>query len=231
MTKFAVKRLVTVIAMCALLMLGALLDAGHAAGQGGDNGGGSGIVGTWTSAIPDGAGGTNYSWYTFGQDGSYQMVSAIQGGRNNGSVIQRWGLYQAQQVGQGQYIANVQLKGGAPAQVCTQVQGGGCTPVQGLQATMRWQLQVRNGQLINGDSVFQRGQVPAQLQARVDETRSIQGPVMPTLHPYQPLHGNSGSGNGGAKCDDLQQSRICTYGNGGYYHKDPHTGCMVCDTY
>ena len=226
--QFSMKRMLTVAGICVAMVLGTMVNAGHAAGQGGDSGGGNGIVGTWTSAIPDGQGGTNYSWYTFGQDGSYRMVSAIQGGRNAGNVIQRWGQYQARPLGQGQYQATVRVTGGAPAQVCSQ--GQGCTPVQGIQRTMQWQLQVRNGQLVQGSSVFQRGQVPAQLQAQMGD-RTIQGPTMPTLHPYQPISPSHGGGGSTTKCDDLQQSRICTYGNGGYYHKDNATGCMVCDTY
>ena len=226
MTRFSIKRMLAAAGVCVAMLAGTMFNAEHAVGQGGD----SGITGTWISVIPDGNGGTNHSWFTFGQDGSYRMVSAIQGGANNGNVIERWGQYQARSVGQGHYQATVQVTGGAPMQVCSQ--GQGCTPVQGIQRTMQWQLEMRNGQLVQGNSVFQRGQLPAQLQARVASDKNIQGPVMPTLHPYP--GGNSGGGgssNSGPKCDDLQQSRICTYGNGGYYHKDPRTGCMVCDTY
>ena len=126
------------VVMGAGLLVGTMVDAGRAAGQGGN-----GIVGTWASQVPDGNGGTNYSWFVFGQDGSYKMVSAVQGGRKGGTVIQRWGNYQVRQAGQGQYQTTVHVTGGAPTQACTP--GMGCVPVQGIARTMELQLQMRNG--------------------------------------------------------------------------------------
>ncbi len=231
MTKFSVKRMLAAVGMGVALLAGTMFHAEHAAGQGGDNG----IVGTWTSRVPDGQGGTNQTWYTFGPDGSYRMVAYIQGGRHNGSVTQRWGSYQARPAGQWQYQTTVQVKGGAPTQDCTP--GMGCTPVQGIQRTMQWQMQVRNGQLMNGGSVFQRGQVPQQLAQNVAGTTTINAPTMPTLHPYKtPGGGTSGNPSGraglGKNCDDAHQAQICHYAaNGGAYLKDQATGCMVCQTY
>ena len=224
MTGFWVKRTLAAVAMGLALVVGTMFDTGLAAGQGGDNG----IVGTWTSQVPDGNGGTNYSWFIFGQDGSYKMVSAVQGGRKGGSVIQRWGSYQARPVGQGQYQTTVRVTGGAPTQSCTP--GMGCVQVQGIQATMQWQLQMRNGQLMQGNSVFQRGQLPAQLAGNLNNTINVNAPTAPALHPYttpgrRPGGDVTNTPGLGRNCDDLQQQRICDNGN---LIRNNATGCLVC---
>jgi|GEM_PF-2262557 len=187
----------------------------------------NGIVGTWALRAPDGNGGANFSWYTFTADGQYQMVSAIQGGRNNGSVVQRWGTYQARPVGGNAYQVAVRITGGAPTQVCAQ--GQGCTPVQGIQRMMNLNFQVSGNSLRQSDgTVFQRGTVPPQLQARMPATRGI-APV-----PQSPGIHNGTTGGGGTvipgvtpgSCDNAQQNRICTV-NGGRMYVD-NRGCQVC---
>ena len=233
MANFSIKRIVAAVAMGVAMVAGTMFNAGLAAGQGGENG----IVGTWTSTVSNGQGGTNQTWYTFGPDGSYRMVAYTQGGRHNGSITQRWGSYQARPVGQGQYQTTVQVKGGAPTQDCTP--GMGCVPVRNIQATLQWQMQVRGNQLMNGGAVFQRGQVPQQLAQNVAGTTTINAPTAPTLHPYvTPGHNGATSGNPsgvnglGRNCDDAHQAQICHYAaNGGAYLKDRSTGCMVCQTY
>ncbi len=223
MITISVKRILAAVVLGMAVMITALVTPAIATGQGG----GSPVVGTWTSAIQDGAGGMNRTWFTFGGDGAYQMVSAVQGGRNNGNVVQRWGSYQVQQ-NQGQYQIAVHVQGGAPTQVCSP--GNGCTPIQ-VQGNMTFTVQVRGNQMMQGQAVFQRGQVPAQLQARMNGTKSIQGPVAPATQPYRTPGRNPANGEVttipglGRNCDDLQQQRICDNGN---LVRNGNTGCLVC---
>ena len=220
----SMKRIWVILALGVVMMALSALPSVDAAGQASDNG----IVGTWTSAVNDGHGGVNYSWYTFAPDGSYRMVSSIRGGANNGSTIQRWGQWQARQVGPGQFQTLVRVTGGAPQQICSQ--GQGCTPVNGIQTTYNWQLQVRNGQLMQGSSVFQRGQVPQELAQQLPATRNVQGPVAPSVTPYttpgrRPGGDVTNTPGLGKNCDDLQQQRICDNGN---LVRNHDTGCLVC---
>jgi hypothetical protein len=222
--RFSMKRICITLALGVGMVALSAAPSVDAAGQAGD----TGIVGTWTSAVNDGHGGTNYSWYTFAQDGSYRMVSSILGGANNGSKIQRWGQWQARQVGPGQFQTLVHVTGGAPQQICSQ--GQGCTPVQGIQATYNWQLRVQNGQLMQGSSVFQRGQVPQELAQQLPATRMVQGPVAPSITPYttpgrRPGGDVTNTPGLGKNCDDLQQQRICDNGN---LVRNHDTGCLVC---
>lgn len=185
----------------------------------------SGIVGTWALRSPDGQGGTNFSWFTFTANGQYQMVSAIQGGRNNGSVVQRWGTYQSRPMGNSVQVA-VRITGGAPSQICAP--GQGCTPVQGIQRMMNLNFTVAGSSLRQSDgTVFQRSTVPAQLQARMSGSRNI-APVPQTrggARYVSPPPGGGIPGLGG-NCDDAQQNRVCTT-NSGHMYKD-NRGCMVC---
>jgi hypothetical protein len=204
-------------------------QGGNQYGQGGNQGGGGSVVGTWALITPDGNGGQNYSWYTFTPNGEYQMVSAIQGGRNNGSVIQRWGTYQTRPAGNAIQVG-VLVTGGAD--LSGSAAGQGCTPVQGIQRNMVLTFQVSPNALRQSDgTVFQRGQVPQQLQARLGGTRN-QAP----LQPPPGYNGGGGSNNGGGKpamppgvggnCDNDQQNRICTVNNGHMY--TDKRGCQVC---
>ena len=113
--------------------------------------------------------------------GSYQMVSAIQGGRKNGNVIQRWGTYQTRPGDRGQTQIGVLIAGGAPSQICSP--GAGCTQIN-MQKNIGFLVQVQGNRMLQGNAVLERSQVPAQLQARMDGTRNIQGPVAPAVHPY-----------------------------------------------
>jgi hypothetical protein len=185
----------------------------------------SGIVGTWALASPDGAGGKNLSWYTFTASGQYQMVSSIQGGRNNGSVVQRWGTYQSRSVGPNAYQVAVRITGGAPTQICAA--GQGCTPVQGIQQTMNLSFQVNGNSLRQSDgTVFQRSSVPAQLQARAPATRNVAPVPQVSGGRYKSPPPGGGIPGLGPNCDNAQQNRICTV-NGGHMYRD-NRGCMVC---
>lgn len=188
----------------------------------------NGIVGTWTLVSPDGAGGQNFSWYTFTPDGRYQLVSAIQGGRNNGNVIQRWGTYQTRSLGQNAFQVGIRITNGAPTQICAQNQG--CTPVQGIQRQLNLTFQVNGNSMRQSDgTIFQRGTVPQQLQAQLPATRYQAGV------PQSPgINNGGGRSNGSAtnipglgnNCDNAQQNRICTV-NGGRIYVD-NRGCQVC---
>jgi hypothetical protein len=187
----------------------------------------SGLVGTWALQQPDGNGGENFSWYTFTANGQYQLVSAIQGGRNNGSVVQRWGTYQSRSTGPNTYQVAIRITGGAPTQVCAA--GQGCTPVQGIQRSMNLAFQVSGNALRQSDgTIFQRGTVPAQLQARMPSTRSIAPvPQSPAIHNGGATSGSATNIPGlGNNCDNAQQNRICTV-NGGRMYTD-NRGCQVC---
>jgi hypothetical protein len=186
----------------------------------------SGIVGTWGLVAPDGAGGKNFSWYTFTANGQYQMVSSIVGGRNNGSVVQRWGTYQSRSTGANAFQVAVHITGGAPTQICAP--GQGCTPVQGIQRTMSLNFQVNGNNLRQSDgTVFQRSTVPAQLQTRLPATRNV-APLPQTQGGARYVSPPPGGGipGLGPNCDNAQQNRICTV-NGGHMYKD-NRGCMVC---
>jgi hypothetical protein len=185
------------------------------------------LVGTWSFVSPDNVGGRNFSWYTFTSNGQYQMVSAIQGGRNNGSVVQRWGRYQARSIGQNSYQVAVQITGGAPTQICAP--GQGCTPVRGIQQQLNLSFQVNGNSLRQSDgSIFQRSSVPPQLQGQLPATRN-QAAV-----PQSPGINNGGRTQGSAtnipglgnNCDNAQQNRICTVNNGHMY--TDNRGCRVC---
>jgi hypothetical protein len=186
----------------------------------------SGLVGTWGLVSPDGNGGKNFSWYTFSANGQYQLVSSIVGGRNNGSVIQRWGTYQARSTGPNAYQVAVRITGGAPTQICAA--GQGCTPVKGIQAQMNLAFQVNGNNLRQGDgTVFQRSTVPANLQARLPATRNI-APVPQAKGGarYQSPPPGGGIPGLGPNCDNAQQNRICTVNNGRMYTDS--RGCQVC---
>ncbi len=127
----AVFLFVAVLGFTALTPVAASLGGQYEQGQ-------NSLVGTWSFASSDNGGGKNFSWYTFTSNGQYQMVSAIQGGRNNGNVIQRWGRYQARTVGLNSYQVAVQITGGAPTRICAP--GQGCTPVQGIQRPINPQM-------------------------------------------------------------------------------------------
>jgi hypothetical protein len=175
--------------------------------------------------MPDGNGGTNYSWYTFTADGQYQMVSSVLGGRNNGSVVQRWGTYQSRPAGNSVQVG-VHITGGAPTQVCAP--GQGCTPVQGIQRNLNLTFQVTGNGLRQSDgTLFQRSTVPAQLQARMSGTRNI-APVPQTRGGtrYKSPPPGGGIPGIGPNCDDAQQNRVCTVNNGHMYRDK--NGCMVC---
>ncbi len=186
----------------------------------------SGIVGTWGLVAPDGGGGKNFSWYTFTANGQYQMVSSIVGGRNNGSVVQRWGTYQSRSTGANAWQVAVRITGGAPTQICAA--GQGCTPVQGIQQTLNLNFQVNGNNLRQSDgTVFQRSSVPAQLQARLPATRNIAPvPQVSGGARYKSPPPGGGIPGLGPNCDNAQQNRICTV-NGGRMYKDSR-GCMVC---
>ena len=224
MTGISVKRILAAAVLGLAVMMTAVFAPSVATGQGG----GSPVVGTWESVGSDGSGGTNHTWFTFGGDGSYQMVSSVQGGHNNGNVIQRWGTYQTRPGGQGQIQIGVLVDGGAPSQACTP--GAGCTQVN-IQRNIGFLVQVRGNQMLQGNSVLQRSQVPAQLQARMNGTKNIQGPVAPATQPHitpgrNPANGEVTTTPGlGRNCDDLQQQRICDNGN---LVRNGNTGCLVC---
>jgi hypothetical protein len=186
----------------------------------------SGIVGTWALRSPDGAGGTNFSWYTFTANGQYQMVSSIQGGRNNGSTVQRWGTYQSRSTGANAFQVAVHITGGAPTQICAA--GQGCTPVQGIQRTLGLNFQIDGNSMRQSDGeLFQRGTVPAQLQARLPATRNVTPvPQVSGGGRYVSPPPGGGIRGIGPNCDNAQQNRICTV-NDGHMYRDSR-GCMVC---
>jgi len=186
----------------------------------------SGIVGTWGQITPDGNGGKNFTWYTYTASGQYKMVSSIVGGRNNGSVVQRWGTYQARSTGANAYQVAVHVTGGAPSQICAT--GQGCTPVRGIQTTLNMSFQLNGNSLRqSGGGAFQRSTVPAQLEARVPATRNV-APVQQARGGarYQSPPPGGGIAGLGPNCDNDQQNRICTV-NGGTMYRDKR-GCMVC---
>ena len=153
------------------------------------------------------------------------MVSSVLGGRNNGSVVQRWGTYQSRPAGNSVQVG-VHITGGAPTQVCAP--GQGCTPVQGIQRNLNLSFQVTGNGLRQSDgTIFERSTVPAQLQARMSGTRNI-APVPQTRGGtrYKSPPPGGGIPGLGPNCDDAQQNRVCTVNNGHMYRDK--NGCMVC---
>jgi hypothetical protein len=189
-----------------------------------------GFVGTWSFSMPDGFGGQNFMWFTYSPDGQYQMVSTIQGGRHNGSIIQRWGNYQFRSTGPNLYQIAVNITGGAPTQICAP--GQGCTAVRGIQQQMNLTFHTDGETMRQGDgSIFHRSAVPPQLQARMAGTRTIapvpQSPVIQNntngTNNNAPIQRPPGVGN---QCDNAQQNRICTINSGRIYIDN--RGCQVC---
>lgn len=188
------------------------------------------LVGSWHFANPDQGGGTNQMYFTYSADGKYRMVSIIQGGRNNGSEVQRWGTYRSRQVGPNQFQVQVQVTGGAPQQICAP--GQGCTPVRNIQSSMNLQLQVQGNQMRQGDgSIFVRAAVPQRLMVQLPAVRN-QAPVAQAQGGRYTTPGRSPNGDVtnipglGKNCDDQQQAEICHIG-GGTLVRDAR-GCEVC---
>ena len=61
MIKVSVKRMLAAAVLGLAVMVTAVVAPSVATGQGG-----SPVVGTWESTAPDGSGGTNHTWFTFG---------------------------------------------------------------------------------------------------------------------------------------------------------------------
>lgn len=196
------------------------------------------LVGTWHQAFPAQAGGVIHNFMSFGADGSFFSTSINEGGglNVNGMRTQMWGRYTIKPAGRGLFAVTMVYQGRAPQQLC--MPGMGCHamgngPTRPDQGMFQFQ-----GNMFQSTIGFagERSGIPPVLMQRLPATWMLQPPPPMEVPPG----GGTASGGRyvsppnkipglGGNCDDLQQSRICTYGNGGYYHKDARTGCMVCD--
>ena len=230
-------RVVGATVVLAVLANARLQVQGVSAGQDRGAGGGNPLAGTWHQVVPAQAGGVIHNFMQFGADGSFLSTSINEGGglNVNGMRSQMWGRYTIKPAGNGMFEVTMMYQGHAPLQLC--MPGYGCRSLPGPQRADRGLFQFQGDSFqSNIGFAAERSGIPPVLLQRL--------PASWTLQPPPPLNVPSGGGSAGGggyvsppnkipglggNCDDLQQSRICTYGNGGWYHKDPKTGCMVCD--
>ena len=223
------------VATVAAMGFGVLAGAGGRAQQEAP-GPGNPIAGTWHQAFPAQVGGTIHNFTRYGTDGSFYASSVNEGGPQNGLRMELWGRYTIKPAENGQYMVTTYYEGKAPVQIC--MPGMGCRSNGPLPSRPDRGLYQFQGDMLQSNTgiTAQRSGIPAAMLQRL--------PATWTLQPPPPLNLPSGGGTAGGgryvspknnipglggNCDDLQQSRICTYGNGGYYHKDAKTGCMVCE--
>lgn len=219
--------------MGTILAVGLFTGAGRSAQSGGGDGANP-LIGSWHQLVPAQAGGVIHNFMQFGADGTFFSTSINEGGglNVNGMRSQMWGRYTIRPAANGVYQVTMMYQGHAPLQLC--MPGFGCKPLPGPQHEDRGLFQFQ-GDAFQSNIGFaaQRSGIPPVLLQRL--------PASWTLRPPPPLNVPSGGSSAGGRyvspknnipglggnCDDLQQSRVCTDG-GGYYHKDPQTGCMVC---
>lgn len=215
-------------------VLFALVTLASSDGQGA--GGGNPLLGSWHQVVPAQAGGVIHNFMQFGPDGTFFSTSLNEGGglNVNGMRSQMWGRYTIRPAANGMYEVTLVYQGHAPLQLC--MQGYGCRALPGPQGADHGMFQFQ-GDAFQSNIGFagQRSGIPPVLAQKLPATWMLQPP--PPIDV--PSGGGTAGGGGryvsprnnipglGGNCDDLQQSRICTM-NDGWYHKDPHTGCMVC---